>query len=161
MLSPLLENEDDTASIRRSFLADELSLESSIDDCDHDNGLVSLDETMMSASRSISSMDIFRISCVVVMTLGGISANLTASIKVLTASAMTMTSSELMVVIAGITCLASSSVVWRVEVQTRLYPPVETLRLVNRGLRAYSHRLKEELRALKREHELLITEVDR
>jgi len=161
MLSPLLENEDDTASIRLSFLADELSLESSIDDCDYDNGLVSLDETLMSASQSISSMDIFRISCVVAMTLGGISANLTASIKVLTASAMTMTSSEWMVVIAGITCLASSSVVWRGEVQTRLYPPVETLRLVNRGLRAYSHRLKEELRALKREHELLITEVDR
>lgn len=161
MLSPLLENEDDTASIRLTFLADELSLESSIDDCDYDNGLVSLDETLMSASQSISSMDIFRISCVVVMTLGGISANLTASIKVLTASAMTMTSSEWMVVIAGITCLASSSVVWRGEVQTRLYPPVETLRLVNRELRAYSHRLKEELRALKREHELLITEVDR
>ena len=162
MLSPLLENEDDTASIRRGLLADQLSLDSSsIDDCDYDKGLVSLDEEKMSASQGICSMDILRISCVIIMTLGGVSAYLTASIKVLTANAMSMSSSELMVVIAGITCLASSSVVWRGEVQTRLYPPVETLRLVNRGLRAYSIRLREELQTLKCEHELLITEVDR
>jgi hypothetical protein len=51
LLSPLLENEDDTASIRRSLLFDQLSLDSSIDDCDYDEGLVSLDEKNITITK--------------------------------------------------------------------------------------------------------------
>jgi len=116
-------------------------------------------------ARKMKWTDVLRLSAVVVVTAAGISSYLAAIVQSLLVSAVTATTataataaSEWSLGVAGITCLLTSTLVWRTEI--RLIHVV-SLRAGLRGLRHLARRLARELKTLAREKEALITEVER
>ena len=116
-------------------------------------------------ARKMKWTDVLRLSAVVVVTAAGISSYIAAIVQSLLVSAVTATTttaataaSEWSLGVAGITCLLTSTLVWRTEIRLN---HVVSLRAGLRGLRHLARRLARELKTLAREKEALIAEVER
>ena len=115
-------------------------------------------------ARKMKWTDFLRLFAVVVVTAAGVSSYLAAIVQTMLVSTVAATTtaataaSEWSLGAAGVTCLLTSTLVWRNEI--RLNRAV-SLRLGLRGLRHLARRLSRELKTLAREKEALISEVER